>query len=186
MVKSIVRIFACILLVCFVFTLIACDNTSLSTNTESTADPSAETPAAFNELNWKVKSIPGKIMDVETYRSQMQIMAYESTSAAVETIFEQLEETYGHHAYAIEDRTYPRAFFNEHSLFIIQYSGSNMKVIDVTTDGRVLKIYCEKPSISKGETSVGTSWNRCYFLEVYGFKPVSAEDVILEISYPKL
>lgn len=177
--KSIRLLLTCILLACFVFVLVACGN--------SPAENSAsEATALFSELRWKVRSLPGNIMDAKYLQSKAQIMTYDSTVTAVDTLLSQQVDKYGSSALSKADWSYPREYFNDHTLLIIQYSGSDMEVIDVTTDGRTLMVNCEKPTVKTGETSIGSIQDRCYFLEVYGFIPASADDVILQISYPPL
>lgn len=178
------RLLTYIVLFCVMFTMTGCSENALHTDMNTAATSSAETVAEFKMLTWKVKTVDGKLTSDKGYKSLLHIMDYETTIEAVNSLFAERPNSY-----RLKYFQYKRDYYNENSLFIIEYESAEsgeISVTEVSTDGSTLRIICEKPVPKAGSASIGVIYRRCYFLEVYDYIPASEEDIVFEVSYPKL
>lgn len=170
------RLIACLLFLCLVFAMTACQQPATQISTE----PTTETSPAKTPLTWEVKNTRGSFMDGDSGRTRLQIMTYESTNDAVKTILEQNGMTSG----TIYERNFahwaePSAYFEENSLFIIESGCGDMEVLDVYIEKGKLNIICA----NKWEGVYDSKY--CYFLKVQDYKPTSEDDIIFEIRRPR-
>ena len=79
------RLIACLLFVCLVFAMTACQQPATQISTE----PTTETAEAKTVLTWNVKSISGRFSG-DTSQTLLHIMDYDATIEAVNTLWGKL------------------------------------------------------------------------------------------------
>lgn len=180
------RLFAVMLCFCLVLNLTACGSHTPSLNVDTSESSTTETTSGRQYPSWDLRVTRGRITEADPIKTHIQLMDYESTNEAVEFLFRNLEKGSERYTKAIETWTYPSDYFDENSLFIVQRTEyrDKMTVLDVYIEQGKLNIICKKPSNYGFSTGAGS--NYCYFIEIYDYVPASADDIVFEVSYPKL